>query len=142
MIRRPPRSTLFPYTTLFRSRARSEDGVGARPARVFSAGGDTRVVRGAAARAGRGPGHGARAGRVTAHDDTARPGGSTRRGSGRGARGLLPDAARAPADAGAPCRAAAPLRAGRPSHAGALQDAGAAMRVSVSRLWRRDGGGG
>src|SRR5260221_8248152 len=24
MIRRPPRSTLFPYTTLFRSRARSE----------------------------------------------------------------------------------------------------------------------
>src|SRR5256885_11235776 len=25
MIRRPPRSTLFPYTTLFRSRARSYD---------------------------------------------------------------------------------------------------------------------
>src|SRR3712207_7879980 len=25
MIRRPPRSTLFPYTTLFRSRARSRD---------------------------------------------------------------------------------------------------------------------
>src|SRR5947208_6872918 len=30
MIRRPPRSTLFPYTTLFRSRSRSEP---ARPAR-------------------------------------------------------------------------------------------------------------
>src|SRR5437016_9598957 len=26
MIRRPPRSTLFPYTTLFRSRARGRDG--------------------------------------------------------------------------------------------------------------------
>src|SRR2546427_12899217 len=26
MIRRPPRSTLFPYTTLFRSHARSERG--------------------------------------------------------------------------------------------------------------------
>src|SRR2546428_10247038 len=26
MIRRPPRSTLFPYTTLFRSLARLEDG--------------------------------------------------------------------------------------------------------------------
>src|SRR2546426_6861535 len=36
MIRRPPRSTLFPYTTLFRShpamrRPRSKDGEGARP---------------------------------------------------------------------------------------------------------------
>src|SRR3712207_8858875 len=32
MIRRPPRSTLFPYTTLFRSRARQHDlrGVQAR----------------------------------------------------------------------------------------------------------------
>src|SRR3712207_8364266 len=33
MIRRPPRSTLFPYTTLFRSRAVRDDGraaVGAR----------------------------------------------------------------------------------------------------------------
>src|SRR3712207_8510432 len=28
MIRRPPRSTLFPYTTLFRSRAASVDAVG------------------------------------------------------------------------------------------------------------------
>src|SRR2546430_4180065 len=36
MIRRPPRSTLFPYTTLFRSRQRSEerrDGGGARRGR-------------------------------------------------------------------------------------------------------------
>src|SRR5690348_17437026 len=29
MIRRPPRSTLFPYTTLFRSRERSSGGVDA-----------------------------------------------------------------------------------------------------------------
>src|SRR3712207_9266432 len=28
MIRRPPRSTLFPYTTLFRSRVRNYDGLG------------------------------------------------------------------------------------------------------------------
>src|SRR5439155_8979899 len=28
MIRRPPRSTLFPYTTLFRSRCRSQSSVG------------------------------------------------------------------------------------------------------------------
>src|SRR2546429_9290983 len=28
MIRRPPRSTLFPYTTLFRSRELSQEGVG------------------------------------------------------------------------------------------------------------------
>src|SRR3989441_2097992 len=34
MIRRPPRSTLFPYTTLFRSRARAQSLVQrARPAR-------------------------------------------------------------------------------------------------------------
>src|SRR3712207_8750487 len=35
MIRRPPRSTLFPYTTLFRSRARRPDaghlGIAVRP---------------------------------------------------------------------------------------------------------------
>src|SRR3712207_8528932 len=30
MIRRPPRSTLFPYTTLFRSRARTRDSPDAR----------------------------------------------------------------------------------------------------------------
>src|SRR2546422_6762729 len=35
MIRRPPRSTLFPYTTLFRSRARRDDRVhGDRHGRV------------------------------------------------------------------------------------------------------------
>src|SRR6267142_1554218 len=32
MIRRPPRSTLFPYTTLFRSRCRSAACAGPRPA--------------------------------------------------------------------------------------------------------------
>src|SRR5256885_4977425 len=31
MIRRPPRSTLFPYTTLFRSARRLGDGAGSRP---------------------------------------------------------------------------------------------------------------
>src|SRR3712207_9398824 len=31
MIRRPPRSTLFPYTTLFRSPARALQGRGVRP---------------------------------------------------------------------------------------------------------------
>src|SRR5438132_3971067 len=31
MIRRPPRSTLFPYTTLFRTRASSAAGTSARP---------------------------------------------------------------------------------------------------------------
>src|SRR3989449_11678635 len=33
MIRRPPRSTLFPYTTLFRSRSRPRDGERARMGR-------------------------------------------------------------------------------------------------------------
>src|SRR2546430_11705566 len=32
MIRRPPRSTLFPYTTLFRSWGRWQDGIGVGPA--------------------------------------------------------------------------------------------------------------
>src|SRR2546430_7145448 len=33
MIRRPPRSTLFPYTTLFRSRCRHDRGRGVRASR-------------------------------------------------------------------------------------------------------------
>src|SRR5471030_3243117 len=36
MIRRPPRSTLFPYTTLFRSRTPADDGGGARRRRPTS----------------------------------------------------------------------------------------------------------
>src|SRR2546430_8752634 len=38
MIRRPPRSTLFPYTTLFRSAVRREhvDRIGARPALLIA----------------------------------------------------------------------------------------------------------
>src|SRR5690349_23904409 len=37
MIRRPPRSTLFPYTTLFRSRpARADAGAGRRDLRIRS----------------------------------------------------------------------------------------------------------
>src|SRR3712207_8598745 len=34
MIRRPPRSTLFPYTTLFRSRPRLDRRADGRPARA------------------------------------------------------------------------------------------------------------
>src|SRR5258705_3170575 len=52
MIRRPPRSTLFPYTTLFRSQKRSRDRAGGpvrrRAARVGGAGPGGR--RGVAAR--------------------------------------------------------------------------------------------
>src|SRR3712207_6867510 len=44
MIRRPPRSTLFPYTTLFRSRVRPEEG--------RDAGGDRRQVGGERPHAG------------------------------------------------------------------------------------------
>src|SRR3712207_7616445 len=43
MIRRPPRSTLFPYTTLFRSKARTEAGrprIVRQPAHVLGAAGD------------------------------------------------------------------------------------------------------
>src|SRR2546425_9631952 len=36
MIRRPPRSTLFPYTTLFRSPSPGSDRAAARPARTPS----------------------------------------------------------------------------------------------------------
>src|SRR5256885_5179302 len=37
MIRRPPRSTLFPYTTLFRSRSRRREDVQSPPIRTKSA---------------------------------------------------------------------------------------------------------
>src|SRR3989442_3283805 len=51
MIRRPPRSTLFPYTTLFRSRAAAADGGLAvhRPEAgvVELAGGGVQAARGA-----------------------------------------------------------------------------------------------
>src|SRR3712207_4213064 len=43
MIRRPPRSTLFPYTTLFRSILRAE-ALGADRARECAYGGEARVV--------------------------------------------------------------------------------------------------
>src|SRR2546429_6212327 len=45
MIRRPPRSTLFPYTTLFRSQRRLEDDAGERGA--VRAGGRDAVRRAA-----------------------------------------------------------------------------------------------
>src|SRR2546422_7720426 len=37
MIRRPPRSTLFPYTTLFRSRRRVDGGVASRDRAILEA---------------------------------------------------------------------------------------------------------
>src|SRR3712207_8730624 len=45
MIRRPPRSTLFPYTTLFRSLAAAAHGVGADGVAAVRAGGDPRGAR-------------------------------------------------------------------------------------------------
>src|SRR2546427_9435532 len=45
MIRRPPRSTLFPYTTLFRSGGHSARGLFPRPA-VGASGGAPQVDRG------------------------------------------------------------------------------------------------
>src|SRR2546422_8552831 len=51
MIRRPPRSTLFPYTTLFRSPA----GRGSGPGRVWCPSGGRRGGRGTADRGPPGP---------------------------------------------------------------------------------------
>src|SRR3712207_8293294 len=53
MIRRPPRSTLFPYTTLFRSRldhGRRERGLSAAPAYRLARGQDHRAREAAAGR--------------------------------------------------------------------------------------------
>src|SRR3712207_7895147 len=56
MIRRPPRSTLFPYTTLFRSAHRAAPARGGQPGQL------QHRDRAAAGRAGRSGGHrGARA---------------------------------------------------------------------------------
>src|SRR2546429_6756771 len=46
MIRRPPRSTLFPYTTLFRARARRADAAG----RILASGSSRRLETGRPAR--------------------------------------------------------------------------------------------
>src|SRR2546428_8502950 len=45
MIRRPPRSTLFPYTTLFRSNAASLVGGGTRPVQPAPAGSAASLLR-------------------------------------------------------------------------------------------------
>src|SRR2546429_6751323 len=58
MIRRPPRSTLFPYTTLFRSGRRVREGAaGDRPARRVAARGRRPRPRAATRRAGRSEEH-------------------------------------------------------------------------------------
>src|SRR2546430_3282779 len=44
MIRRPPRSTLFPYTTLFRSLELRGEGSRPRPTQVTALGGGSRVL--------------------------------------------------------------------------------------------------
>src|SRR2546426_9275860 len=67
MIRRPPRSTLFPYTTLFRSAARPADA-GARPE---GTGGRVQLQVGAAGQAV-GPAVGGSAAVVPAQDELAR----------------------------------------------------------------------
>src|SRR2546430_7825499 len=68
MIRRPPRSTLFPYTTLFRSRS---GGSRRRPART----GRFSRSRGAPSPSGGSPAHavrrGARAGRQRSEEHTS-----------------------------------------------------------------------
>src|SRR5438105_6229560 len=46
MFRRPPRSTLFPYTTLFRSSARAGGGAGAVSAGRSPFGSPVRTIRG------------------------------------------------------------------------------------------------
>src|SRR2546428_7585465 len=46
MIRRPPRSTLFPCTTLFRSRLRAHVALGAAPLRLGGRGADADLGEG------------------------------------------------------------------------------------------------
>src|SRR5688572_31073085 len=55
MIRRPPRSTLFPYTTLFRSQHRRHQAAHPRPEELQPAGSRAREAGG-----GSGRGHGGR----------------------------------------------------------------------------------
>src|SRR3712207_8267516 len=67
MIRRPPRSTLFPYTTLFRSRRRRTRRAPAAPARRGRLGRGNRLLR-----PGRRTGGRVRAGRPRAGSSAAR----------------------------------------------------------------------
>src|SRR2546422_10381754 len=76
MIRRPPRSTLFPYTTLFRSRSRDAPPADRGSDRVMCPGDAERALRPAAAPFG---GSGGRARRPHAGDPTG-AGPVTRRG--------------------------------------------------------------
>src|SRR3712207_8118046 len=55
MIRRPPRSTLFPYTTLFRSPSPTTSGGGSRPTSLARSGWDATSLRGQPTSALRGP---------------------------------------------------------------------------------------
>src|SRR5256886_11126262 len=108
MIRRPPRSTLFPYTTLFRS------GCGERRRQVANA----RVVAEIGGRARQRPGEVLKR-RLVEHDGRTREPRAQRRHSPRGGGPLgKPENQRAPPPqppqgrGGSPCRAA---RSARPS---------------------------
>src|SRR3712207_2262837 len=100
MIRRPPRSTLFPYTTLFRSRL-------PRPVPRLGRGerADGRAPAAAGGPPPRGPGHGC-----------------TRRRTVRGQRGVPPPVGRPPGEALRPRREAAPPPGRGPAEP-ALRDA-------------------
>src|SRR2546430_10085255 len=108
MIRRPPRSTLFPYTTLFRSRLDRGDGVAAATVRTGAQrdrlGFGARLPRAGGAR---GPGAGAAGGGSrpdgpARHETFAREAPHAHRGGRRGCAlplhgaSVLPPAARPP----------------------------------------------
>src|SRR2546425_6910359 len=100
MIRRPPRSTLFPYTTLFRSHVRVRIGDRVQCVRrPRGGGGDAGPVRrgggGARVRGGRRPG-------VSGEEESARRAAPRRRG---GRLGLEADSRRGPGARALPPRA-------------------------------------
>src|SRR3989449_780423 len=141
MIRRPPRSTLFPYTTLFRSRG--EAAAAARAGRrVRARGGGLRVARGAPQGRAGGPRKGGRArgGRPGAPRlDRADRAGQPRRGAataGRARAGRVRPGLRHP---GGPL---ARLRAGIPARGRGAGAAGPDPGLGRGAPWAaRDRGG-
>src|SRR5256886_6907152 len=74
MIRRPPRSTLFPYTTLFRSPIVTDGGMttGGDVCKALAAGADAVMIGSAFARATEAPGRGYHWGMATPHANLPR----------------------------------------------------------------------